>query len=126
MKYPQFLSKNSTIGVVALSAGVGDNLEGYDKSINHLKEDFNVIETANVRNLGARPASGEVRAKELDELVNNDEVDLGSDDDYIYVEHGEDERIDESGENDAETVEDEIKNRNKWKSRFFTCYRFYE
>ncbi len=87
MKYPKFLSKNSTVGVVALSAGVGDNLEGYDKSINHLKEEFNIVETSSVRNVGERPATGEVRAKELDELVNNEEVDLimcASGGDFLY------------------------------------------
>lgn len=31
MKYPKFLDKESTLGVVALSAGVGDELDEYKK-----------------------------------------------------------------------------------------------
>ena len=38
MQYPKFLDNESTIGVVALSAGVGDGLEEYERSLFHFKE----------------------------------------------------------------------------------------
>ena len=87
MKYPKFLNNESTLGVVALSAGVGDNLEEYKRSIFHLEERFNVIETASVRNVGERPASGKIRAEELDKLVVDKDVDMimcASGGDFLY------------------------------------------
>lgn len=87
MNYPKFLSNNSTIGVVALSAGVGDYLDEYKKSINNLEEYFKVVETASVRNKGERPADGKTRAKELDKLVLDNDIDMvmcASGGDFLY------------------------------------------
>ncbi len=74
MIYPNFLKKNDTIAIVALSAGVGDDIEGYENSINVLKENYKVIETASVRNNALVSNSANIRAKELDELVLNKDV----------------------------------------------------
>ncbi len=76
MKYPKFLDKESTLGVVALSAGVGDELDEYKKSISNLENYFKVVETASVRNQGARPADGVTRANELDKLVLDKDIDM--------------------------------------------------
>ena len=87
MQYPKFLDNESTIGVVALSAGVGDGLEEYERSLFHFKEHFNVIETKSVRNIGPRPADGKTRAKELDKLVLDKDVNLvmcASGGDFLY------------------------------------------
>ena len=74
MIYPNFLKKNDTIGICALSAGVGDDIEGYEKSINVLKKEYKVIETASVRNNTLVSNTPKIRAQELDELVCNKEI----------------------------------------------------
>lgn len=75
MKYPKFLTKNSTIGVTAMSAGVGKKLEEYDLSFQNIEESgYKVVETESVRVDNFVSNTGEVRAKELDSLVTNDEV----------------------------------------------------
>lgn len=77
MRYPKFLSKNSTIGVVALSAGVGGYLNDYEKSIDTLKKnEFLIKETASVRINSKTSNTGVVRALEFDELLRKDNVDL--------------------------------------------------
>ena len=75
MKYPKFLSNDSTIGITAPSSGVGMQLEDYEKSMKQLKERFKrIIETDNVRSEMDVSSSPEERADQLDELVNNDKV----------------------------------------------------
>ncbi|MCI8460879.1 MAG: LD-carboxypeptidase [Bacilli bacterium] len=77
MKYPQFLNKNSKIGVVALSAGVGDYIEDYKKSLLNIESrGFEIIETASVRNSGEVSNTAEIRAKELDRLITDYDVEL--------------------------------------------------
>lgn len=78
MKYPKFLTHNDKIGVVALSAGVGgDYIDGYKKSlVNIEKKGFKIIETASVRNSGDVSNTAEIRAKELDKLITDKEVNL--------------------------------------------------
>lgn len=77
MKYPKFLSNNGVIGVTAMSAGVGSYNELFDLSIKNIKDSgFSVIETSSVRVDSFVSNTGEVRAKELDELVCNSEVDM--------------------------------------------------
>ena len=50
MKYPQMLKNNSTIGITAMSAGVGKKIDEYELSISKLKENgFNIVETESVR-----------------------------------------------------------------------------
>lgn len=77
MKYPKFLDNNDLIGVTAMSAGVGSYNEMFDLSIKNIKDSgFSVIETSSVRVDSFVSNTGEVRARELDELVCNDEVDM--------------------------------------------------
>lgn len=78
MKYPKMLnSQNCKIGITAMSAGVGKYIEEYKKSISNLeKNGFNIIETGNVRN-NCNPSSDAItRAKELDRLFLDDDVDM--------------------------------------------------
>lgn len=75
MKYPDFLQKGNTIGITALSAGVGHKIESFDLSINNLKKNgFEIIETKNVRNDSEISSSDEQRASQLDELMLNKDV----------------------------------------------------
>ncbi|MBQ1509262.1 MAG: LD-carboxypeptidase [Erysipelotrichaceae bacterium] len=75
MKYPQFVQTKDTIGICAPSAGVGKKIEDYENSLSVLKkEGFEIRETASVRAFGDRSASARVRAKELDELVCDENV----------------------------------------------------
>ena len=77
MRYPKMLIKNSTIGVVAMSAGVGKKIDEYELSINNIKKNgFNIVETESVRVNHFISNTGEVRAKELDSLVNDDNIDM--------------------------------------------------
>lgn len=77
MKYPKFLNNDSKIGVVALSAGVGDYVDDYKKSLLNIKnKGFDIIETVSVRNSGDVSNEAEIRAKELDKLINDYEVEL--------------------------------------------------
>ena len=50
MIYPNYLKKDDTIGICALSAGVGDDIEEYEKSLSFLSRQNKIIETASVRN----------------------------------------------------------------------------
>lgn len=77
MKYPKMLSNGSTIGITAMSAGVGKKLEEYELSVEKLKENgFNILETESVRVNSFRANTGEARAKELDSLVVDSNVDM--------------------------------------------------
>ena len=80
MIYPNFISKNKIIGVTAPSDGVTKKekvfrLENAIKKFNELG--YKVITTDNVKNteLG-RSAKAEIRAKYVNELYKNNEVDL--------------------------------------------------
>ena len=75
MIYPKHPQNNSTIGVVALSAGVGYQLPDFEKSLKSLeKKGLNIIETENVRSTEEAAAAPSVRAKELDELIVNKNI----------------------------------------------------
>ena len=75
MKYPIFVQTKDTIGICAPSAGIGKKIERYERSLEVLKnEGYEILETASVRVNDDRSAGAKVRAKELDELVMNDEV----------------------------------------------------
>lgn len=77
MKYPKMLSNGSIIGVTALSAGVGRKIEEFELSIEKIKENgFKVVETENVRTNSFASASASERAKQLDDLINNENVDM--------------------------------------------------
>lgn len=77
MKYPKFLNSDSTIGITAPSAGVGKYSNDFDKSINNIKKYYkNIIETPNVRCEGEVSSKPNIRAKELQELFENEKVDM--------------------------------------------------
>ena len=76
MLYPKFIKKEDTIGICAPSAGVGKKLEEFELSNEVLaSRGFHVKETASVRVNSERSASAKKRAKELDELVTDRNVD---------------------------------------------------
>lgn len=77
MKYPSFLKDNDLIGITAPSAGVGSKIDDFEKSIENIKShNFNVIETKSVRNDEEVSTTAVERIKELNELLENDEVKL--------------------------------------------------
>lgn len=75
MIYPEFLTENKTIGIVALSKGVGGKLESFDLSLEELhNQGFSTIETKSVRNDSEPSTDAITRAQELSELVTNQDV----------------------------------------------------
>ncbi len=77
MKYPKWLTNGSTIGVTAVSAGVGSKLEEFNLSIKNIENaKFKVVETESVRVDNFVSNTGEDRAKEFDSLITNDQVDM--------------------------------------------------
>ena len=77
MIYSKFLKKGDTIGICAPSSGIEKGDASFEVSLNHLKsEGYNIIETENVRT-GLKPsADKKIRAKEFNELMQNDDVDF--------------------------------------------------
>ena len=76
MYYPKFIKKGDTIGICAPSAGVGKKLEEFELSNEVLAaRGYGVKETASVRVNNERSASARKRAKELDELICDPDVD---------------------------------------------------
>ncbi len=76
MKYPKFLKENSTIGITAPSSGVGWQLEDYEKSLNNLKKNnWNIVETSNVRVEGDVSSPAKQRGEEFMDLISDDNVD---------------------------------------------------
>lgn len=77
MQYPKFIDKNSTIGIVAMSSGVGNRIDDYEKSVSTFTDlGYKIIETDSVRNTGIASNIGDVRAKELSNLINDKDVDM--------------------------------------------------
>jgi len=77
MKYPKFPNKDSQIGVVALSAGVGNYINDYENSISNIKNHgFQINETKSVKNGGEVASDAKTRAFELNELFINNNVKL--------------------------------------------------
>lgn len=75
MIYPEFLKENDLIGITAPSAGVGTKIESFEKSLNSLKRNgFKTIETKNVRSNSFISSTELERTKQIDELVNNNQV----------------------------------------------------
>lgn len=72
MIFPNFLSKNDLIGLTALSGGCNSVILELKTSINHLKENYNVILTPNCYGDYIVSSSIEVRLKELNDLLNKD------------------------------------------------------
>ncbi|MGM9878970.1 MAG: S66 peptidase family protein [Bacilli bacterium] len=80
MIYPKFIKNQGTIGVTAPSSGITDKLDlrRLDSAIKNLNaKGFRVIETQNVRtDILGRSTSKEERAKQLENLFLNKDVDV--------------------------------------------------
>ena len=77
MIYPTILQKGDTIGIAAPSAGVGEKLEDFDKSLNILHEEgFKTKETKSVRTPLTRSADAKTRGEELTSLFTDEEVNM--------------------------------------------------
>ena len=73
MIYPIFLKEEDTIGVVALSSGVGRKLGSFDESIEYIESyGFNVVESASVRNNAEPSNDAKIRCDELHSLISSD------------------------------------------------------
>lgn len=77
MQYPSFINKGSTIGIVAMSSGVGNRITDFEKSLETLKDQgYWIIETDSVRNNGIASNSGDIRGEEFNSLISNKNIDL--------------------------------------------------
>ena len=77
MIYPKFVKKGNTIGICALSEGLGRKIDDFDESINILKkEGYKIKEEGNVRVNDLRGGSATDRANALSSLYKNDDVDM--------------------------------------------------
>ena len=76
MKYPSFIKEKETIGICALSAGVGKKLIDFDKAIKRLSKTFAIKESESVRTNNIRSNTAKIRAKEFNELIKEEEVKL--------------------------------------------------
>ena len=76
MKYPKFLNeKYNTIGVCAMSSGVGHKLDSFDASIEYIESNgFHIVETASVRNNSEPSIDTKTRVDELNSLVNDSKI----------------------------------------------------
>lgn len=87
MNYPVKLV-NNRIGVTALSSGIGNYVDDYKKSIKNLeKYGFNIVETDDVYDTSDGFGKGISKAKELESLVLNDDIELimcASGGDFLY------------------------------------------
>ncbi len=88
MIYPKFLKKDDTIGVIALSSGVGHKLQSFDMSLARLKkEGYKIIEDKNTRLNDLRGGSATDRAEGLKNIFQNEDVNMiicASGGDFLY------------------------------------------
>ncbi len=88
MIFPKYLENGDTIGITACSCGVLGKIEKYEKSINNVKKQgFNILETDNVRTGGVVSSSNVIRARELESLFLNNNVNaiaIASGGDFLY------------------------------------------
>lgn len=74
MIYPKDL-KNNKIGITALSSGVGESISSFVSSLTNLKKNgFNLVETKNVRSIKNPSSSVKTRVKELNELIEDENI----------------------------------------------------
>ena len=77
MQYPSFLKEKDIIGITAPSAGVGDDIPSFEKSLTTLKNHgYKIKETTSTRNKGFVSTTSKKRAQELDELITDKNVKL--------------------------------------------------
>ena len=75
MLYPNFLNTNDKIGVVGLSAGVGDNNDAFSLSIRNIESlGHCVVLTESVTNDGEVSNTVDVRIKELNSLLEDNSI----------------------------------------------------
>lgn len=75
MQYPAFLKENNTVGICAMSSGVGHKIESFNESIQYLEENgFQILETKSVRNASEPSNEAQIRVKELNSLIENENV----------------------------------------------------
>lgn len=76
MKYPKFLNENNnTIGVCAMSSGVGHKLDSFDASIEYIESfGFHVVESNSVRNDSEPSCDALTRVSELNTLVKDSSI----------------------------------------------------
>lgn len=88
MILPKFLDNNGTIGVTACSAGVLKKIEKYERSISNVNKcGFKIVETSNVRTDGVVSSDKITRARELESLFTNRDIDMvaiASGGDFLY------------------------------------------
>ena len=72
MKYPRFLKENDTIGITAISSGVGSRIKEAKISLNHLKEHYKLVITPNVYGDEIVSSSIKTRIGEFNNLLNAD------------------------------------------------------
>ena len=75
MKYPMEMTKGSTVGITAVSSGLGNRIEEYEGSLDNINEYYNIVETNNVRNEGFASSSAEVRGEQLNSLFIDRNID---------------------------------------------------
>lgn len=77
MIYPRFLSPGSKVGVCAPSAGIeAADHAGFDRALGHLAaRGWQITETPSVRLGGVESAPGQVRAAELNGLLQREDLD---------------------------------------------------
>ena len=77
MKYPKFIKQGSTIGVCAPSSGIGKFEKKFQRSIDNLHAyGYQTKETASVRNESEPSNSSTIRAKEVEGLLLDKDVDM--------------------------------------------------
>lgn len=76
MLYPKFLNNNDLIGICAPSNGVGNRIDSFNLAINNLQKEFNVMETKSVRSKNVPSNTSKIRAKEFNELISNNNVNM--------------------------------------------------
>ena len=77
MKYPKFIKQGDTIGICAPSSGVGKFVQKFKRSIDNLHTyGYQTKETASVRNESEPSNSSIIRAKEVEELLLDKDVDM--------------------------------------------------
>lgn len=76
MKYPKFLNENNnTIGVCAMSSGVGHKLDSFDASIEYIESfGFHIVESNSVRNDSEPSCDAKTRVDELNALVKDSSI----------------------------------------------------
>ncbi len=75
MIFPKFLTENDSIGIVALSSGVGHKIQSFEQTLSRLKkEGYRIIEDKNVRLDNLRGGTALERASGLKRLFEDDDV----------------------------------------------------